>query len=708
MKGALMRNAFLVLLMGTSIYAADPADGTDMQYGPYLCHSVTFVTPKDHNAPRWEGAITRAMAVDVGQGATICYDVDRMTIAGLWKSGFLDRSKTHHTSYKGTLPTRPGSSTLYESWTDAGWISTTENKPLDVKLAGYYLHNNQVILSYRVADREILELPGRDKPGQFSRTLKIGPSKTSVSMFLDVATANSKNKYSVHEISGAGKLRLHEGRIYADIPANTKSQTLKITLADGKPERLPAPKPIPHKVDFASKLLGGPPRWPDVLVTHGTRAEDTAAYVIDDLPVPDSPWRSWMRLSGIDFFADGRMAVATLSGDVWIVSWPKDDIRKLEWRRFATGLYEPLGLRVVKNKIYVRGRDRITRLHDLNADGEADYYENFHSAGEIGPSYHAFLFELVNDEEGNFYFARSGRKAPSIGEVVRVSPDGKQREVISTYFRHANGMGFGGPHHWLTIADNADGKYPCGASIVREGGMYGWKGPMSVPMLYVLPPKVDSSAGSQIWSDPKRWGPLGGTLVHTSFSSSTATYVMVQDSKTHPNGFAVKFPWGFKSGVMRGAVGPRDGQMYLAAQRGWDTNAAVDGIVQRIRYTGKPAYMVTNASAIKGGIQLSFSCPLDPETVDYDFFSAERVDGKSAKEVDIEDVRALDDRTVFVEIPDLDPSQIVDKVRTKQDGGPRYRVVAPLAISFRIKAKDGTKIHETVYATVNSWGAGSP
>ena len=29
--------------------------------------------------------------------------------------------------------------------------------------------------------------------------------------------------------------------------------------------------------------------------------------------------------------------------------------------------------------MYVLGRDQITRLHDLNADGEADFYENFNN-----------------------------------------------------------------------------------------------------------------------------------------------------------------------------------------------------------------------------------------------------------------------------------------------------------------------------------------
>ena len=69
--------------------------------------------------------------------------------------------------------------------------------------------------------------------------------------------------------------------------------------------------------------------------------------------------------------------VCTIHGDVWLVSGIDDKLAKLTWRRFATGLFQPLGLRVVGGKIFVLGRDQITRLHDPNGDGEADFYENF-------------------------------------------------------------------------------------------------------------------------------------------------------------------------------------------------------------------------------------------------------------------------------------------------------------------------------------------
>ena len=79
------------------------------------------------------------------------------------------------------------------------------------------------------------------------------------------------------------------------------------------------------------------------------------------------PYKSWMRFGGMDFFSDGHTAaICTWSGDVWIVSGIDDKLDHVKWRRFAAGLFQTLGLKIVNDEVYVLGRDQITRLHDLN------------------------------------------------------------------------------------------------------------------------------------------------------------------------------------------------------------------------------------------------------------------------------------------------------------------------------------------------------
>ena len=106
------------------------------------------------------------------------------------------------------------------------------------------------------------------------------------------------------------------------------------------------------------------------------------SYVVDTITEPfPNPYRVSTFLGGFDFLPDGRAAVCTFHGDVWIVSGIDEKLEKLTWKRFATGLFQPLGLKVVKGDIYVAGRDQITRLKDLNKDGEADLYGAVVAAG---------------------------------------------------------------------------------------------------------------------------------------------------------------------------------------------------------------------------------------------------------------------------------------------------------------------------------------
>ena len=743
----------IAIHQGSPVAAANKTgQGKGMQYGPCLCHSVTFVKPKDGNAPTWEGSLTRGMIIDAGSGSTLCYDLNRMKVSACWEGGFLDLSKTHHQSYKGGLPPRPAGTVRGLNLISPGWMSSDADNarhPAKPKLKGYYLHGTNVILSYEVQERNILELPASPRKGWYSRTLRVSEGESSLSFLIGtlqkgelLAESTGTNEFPALLTFGNEKESLYvyyrsdtsflspreddEGNLWLDLPSSSKPALVRLFFSyqqngqSNRPDHLPEKILSAAPIDPQSYIRGGAPLWSKEWITAGVKGsvQKTSssaalnAYVIDDFPLPEDPWNSWMRPSAIDFFSDGRLVFSTLNGDVWILSWKEDEFSKLHWRRFATGLYEPLGLKVVNDKIYVRGRDRITRLHDLNDDGEADFYENFHSEGEIGPGYHAFLFDLVTDKEGNFYFTRSGRKAPSQGEVVKVSPDGKKREMIALHFRHPNGLGAGGPDDWILVADNPDGKFPSGANIVKQGEKYGHNGPRTIPMLYVVSPKVDSSTGSLIWTDPKRFGPLSGTLIHTSYSHANISYSLVQKTKSHPNGFNIALPFAFKSGIMRGAVNPLDGQLYLAGLRGWDNNSAFDGCIQRVRYTGKKACLITKAEVMGEEIHLTFSEPLDPVSVTDDQFYAER-SLKTSEEIYIDDVTLKGDQTVIITISEgIEPEKIIDEQATKRakkeaekegtTAKVRYRVLPPLAIEMRIKTKAGNTIKETIYCTINA------
>src|ERR1043166_1989699 len=141
-----------------------------------------------------------------------------------------------------------------------------------------------------------------------------------------------------------------------------------------------------------------------------------------------------MLMAGGYFTPDGAAYVCTIHGDVWRVTGIDEKLNHLRWKRFATGLFQALGLKVRGDEIFVLGRDQITRLHDLDGDGEADFYENFCNLIDTSTNGHDYVTSLEKDDRGNFYFV-DPRGAH------RVSADGKRMETISTGFRNANGLG---------------------------------------------------------------------------------------------------------------------------------------------------------------------------------------------------------------------------------------------------------------------------
>ncbi len=135
-----------------------------------------------------------------------------------------------------------------------------------------------------------------------------------------------------------------------------------------------------------------------------------------------------MRLTGFDFYADGRRAaVCTWDGDVWLVEGIDAPGKGLTWQRIASGLFQPLGLKIVKDKVYVSCRDQIVILHDLNGDGETDFYECFNNDHQVTEHFHEFAMGLQTDAEGNFYYAKAARHAlQSGGAASRHAPESQQ------------------------------------------------------------------------------------------------------------------------------------------------------------------------------------------------------------------------------------------------------------------------------------------
>ena len=335
-------------------------------------------------------------------------------------------------------------------------------------------------------------------------------------------------------------------------------------------ERAPATEHSMRK-----QLSGTDALWPQILETKGV-VGTARPYAVDTLTIPhDNPYGALFFISGHDFFPNGDAAICTMTGEVWRVSGIDDKLEHLKWKRFATGLHQPLGLLVVDDKILVLGRDQITRLHDADGNGEADFYECVSNAQVTSPSAHDFITGLERDAEGRFYTA-SGNQG-----VIQITPGTGEVKVIATGLRNPNGLA---RHRDGTITTSGqEGNWTPASMIfqVRDGGFYGYGGPkpgqtVDPPLVY-LPRGVDNSCGGQTFVDGDRWGPLKDQLIGFSMGSCQALLVLRQTVDGVTQGAAFPLAGDFASGAHRGRFNPKDGQLYVSGMQGWGDYGSASG-----------------------------------------------------------------------------------------------------------------------------------
>ncbi|WP_254053529.1 DUF6797 domain-containing protein [Singulisphaera sp. GP187] len=491
---------------------------------------------------------------------------------------------------------------------------------------------------------------------------------------------------------------------------------------------------------LAALVRGGPPQWRQVLETKGARGE-TRPYAVDTIEVPfKNPWNALMFFGDHDFLADGTAFLCTMTGDVWRVDGIDGSLASVRWRRVASGLHHALGLVIAEDQIYVLGRDQITRLHDLNHDGEIDFYECVSNAYETSAAGHDFIAGLQRDPAGRFYTA-SGNQG-----LIRVDPNGKDVAVLATGFRNPDGLGLS-PEGVLTVPCS-EGDWTPASMIceIRPGGFYGYGGPKGglppdLPLVY-MPRGLDNSSGGQVTVPDDRWGPLKGQMIHLSHGSGTHFLLLRDQVDGQPQGAAVPLPGDFLSGVHRARFNPKDGQLYLSGMTGWGTYTPADGSFQRVRYTGDPVQLPVELHARENGMLVTFSSPVDRAVVEspenrfaqawnYRYgpgygsqeFSPHHPSMPGHDALTIRSVTLLEDgRSLFLEIPDLQPvnqlhlhlrvdaSRPVDlfatvhKLGTPFTGIPGYRPVSKVIAAHPILSDLALATH----AKPNPWGRKNP
>jgi len=659
--------------------------------------------------------------------AFVLFDHDLLRLTGFWTGeGFIDYEDILLNGKHNIFPRTVGT-IEFENPITPGWANPETDDFSDPRFVavdgrpfgplpktwahykGLYHHGDRVVLKYTVADAEVLESYDLESGQPFpviSRTLNITASATALRM--RIAPAN----VSVHLVGQGVKIAEEDGYKILIVPVNLPVR-VKLWMSSGASDALEslAAQGEPP-ADLNQYTMGGPAHNPEVLSSPIVRGDSDDAYAVDVLTLPlENPWKSRMRLTGIDFLDEGDQAVvSTIDGEVWRLRGLSQHHGTITWQRIATGLFQPLGIKYHEGNIYVGCRDQIVILRDLNGDGETDFYENFNSDHQVTEHFHEFAMGLQTDAAGNFYYAKSARHArtalvPQHGTLIKVSPTGSSSEIIATGFRAANGVVVNSDGSFIVTDQEGHWNPMNRINWVEEGGfygnMYGYGAPADssdsamIQPLFWIDKKYDRSPAELIWANSDRWGPLGGHLLSLSYGFGKIFVVMPQRMEGVNQGGLVELPIPqLPTGIMRGKMNPRDGQLYALGMSAWGTSQMIQvGGLYRVRYTGKNLHLPITMKALTSGMQLTFATPLDMAVaIDPSQYTITTWDLKrtrnygseryNTKELTIDQVTISNDgKTITIDMPGIQPAWIME-------------------IKYTLTSKDGTTFRGAVQNTI--------
>jgi cytochrome c2/glucose/arabinose dehydrogenase len=471
------------------------------------------------------------------------------------------------------------------------------------------------------------------------------------------------------------------------------------------------------------------PLWPQTIPTKATLSTSPEAYVLDSIPLPvPNPWKRNVRLADLAFLNDqGDAAGVTFDGDVWLISGLKGDLENVTWKRFASGLHEPMSIvaqpimlartdveSIPKTplQMFVFDRNGIWNLVDTNGDKECDRYEMFCNLPAQTAETREFPNSMKLGPDGALYISKGGQEGTTRGKhngtVIKVAPDGKSFEVIGYGLRQP----FIGvhPETGLVTASDQQGHYVPSTPlhIIEKHRFYGHlptiaekeKYPEAIadPLTW-LPHPVNPSGVTQTWLVGAKMGPINDELIHIGYNRPELFRVLKNSRFEKPQAAVMSFWRDFDFPTLNAHVNPADGQLYVVGFQVWGTIAPKLSGLARLRYTDKPRVLLKELTPTDKGVLLRFNAKLDAKlAADPASYSAERwnykrtpeygsphlkLDGSAGQEFMTASSAYLseDGKSVLVGFPDM-------------KGG-----VSQMRIGWGLKSADGLKAENTAYFT---------
>ncbi len=377
-------------------------------------------------------------------------------------------------------------------------------------------------------------------------------------------------------------------------------------------------------------------------------------YEIKTLPIPQD---LYLEVGGLATMPDGRLAVSTRRGEIWIVENPyQKDSHQTNFKRFASGLHEILGLAYKDGVFYCSQRGELTKITDTNRDGVADLYEPIYQF-ELSGNYHEYTYGPVFDKNGDMLVTLNlawigfgeGKFAKWRGWLVKIKPDGtlepqsaglrspagysindegdifygeNQGDWVGsgriTHLAKGDFAGNPGGIKWakepnspfkLTLEEIPDNSQPMFEAAKKVKNL-------KLPAVW-FPHAIMGISTSDIIQDTTKgkFSPFPGQYFVADQGQSKVMRVFMEKVNGVYQGFCINYREGFQSGILRERFGS-DGSMFVGmTSRGWGSTGKDNFGLQRLVWNGLTPFEINAIHAKSDGFEITFTQAVDVKSV---------------------------------------------------------------------------------------------
>ncbi len=461
----------------------------------------------------------------------------------------------------------------------------------------------------------------------------------------------------------------------------------------------------------------------------GTAEQEAKYYKIVEVPIPKD---LVLEAGSFDVLPDGRLAIGTRRGDIYLVSGAFDENPRPRYERFAAGLDEVFGLAYKDGSFTVTQQTEVTRITDTDRDGRADRFETLSDRWGFR-NYHEFCFGSKFDEEGNIWVTLCLSKsyhshAAFRGWCLKITPDGRTIPICSG-IRSPGGVGTNADGVMFYAESQGPWNGSCSLKVLQPGGFmghpasYNWYAlaknmgpapvePNSRSRLYIERQRVKelvpyavvfpyikmgrSISGFMVDRTGGKFGPFENQIFIGDFSLSIMMRVTTEKINGVWQGACYPFREGLATGLLACQFTPRGDLITGGTNRGWPVRGPRAFALQRLDWTGKVPFEIQEINARGDGFLLTFTKPVDravgskPESYQMTTYTHVYQAGYGSPEVDhttpqvVEAIVSEDGRQVRLEIQGLVEGHVHD-----------FDLPA-------IRSADGEKlVHVNAYYTLN-------